>query len=320
MMIPTFFGITVLTFGVAHLAPGDPLMIESDAPGGAALGGEAVEAFRERHGLDLPLHQQYFRWLSKVVRLDFGHSLQDHRKVSEKIGESLPRTLLVAGLALFLAYAIAVPLGVYSAIRQRRLSERVLTVALFVLYSMPSFWVAVMLLLTFSSERVLDWFPMQGLTSPDYAALSPGAKVLDVAAHLILPVTCLTYPALATISRYMRSGMLEVVRQDYIRTAFAKGLSERAVVFRHALRNSILPVLTLLGLMLPHLIGGSVIVERIFGIPGMGLLAFDAIGTRDYPTVMGVATVMALVTMLSMLLVDLAYGFIDPRIRLERSS
>lgn len=317
-MIPTFFGITLLTFAVSRLAPGDPLMLEDDAPSGA-LARETIEHFRKKHGLDDPLPLQYARWVSRVVRLDFGHSTQDHRRVLDKIAEALPKTLLLSTLALFLAYAIAVPLGVYSAVRRGSFAERVITVVLFVLYSMPSFWVAVLLLLTFSSDRVFDWFPMQGLTSQGFGEKGLWGKLLDLCWHLVLPVTCLAYAALASISRYMRSGMLEVVRQDYIRTARAKGLPERVVLFKHALRNSILPVVTLLGLMLPHLIGGSVIVERIFGIHGMGLLAFEAIFHRDYPMVMGITTLVAIFTMVSMLLADLAYALVDPRIRLEGS-
>ncbi len=311
-MVPTFLGITVLTFALSHLAPGDPLNIELDQ---SLPSQQTIEHFRERHGLNLPLYRQYWRWLSKVATFDFGHSLQDHRPVAEKIGEALPRTLLLATLALFLAYAIAVPIGIWSAVQKNSLLERAVTVALFLLYSMPSFWAGVMLLLLLSSR--LELLPLQGLTSSDFERLSPWGKLGDLAWHLILPVTCLSFPALASISRYMRSGMLEVIRQDFIRTAYAKGLSERAVVFRHALRNSLIPVVTLLGLMLPHLIGGSVIVERIFGIPGMGLLAFEAVAHRDYPMVMGITTLVAVVTMFSMLLSDVLYAAVDPRIRVE---
>lgn len=319
MMIPTFFGITLLTFAIGHLAPGDPLLIETDSPLPGSASQETIDRFRQAHGLDLPLYVQYGRWLSKVVRLDFGHSTQDHRPVTEKIAESLPKTLLLSTLALFFAYLVAVPIGVYSAVRKGWL-ERAVTVALFALYSMPSFWVAVMLLLAFSSGRALDWFPLQGLTSEGFAAMGLAAKLSDLAWHLVLPVFCLSYASLASVSRYMRTGMLEVIRQDYIRTARAKGLSERTVVFRHAFRNSIIPVVTLLGLMLPHLVGGSVIVERIFGIQGMGLLAFDAIFHRDYPMVMGVTTLVALFTMASVLLSDVLYAVVDPRIRVEVAS
>lgn len=317
LMVPTFLGITLLTFVLAHLAPGDPLTLATETP--SAAGREVLEQLKEDQGLHLPLHQQYARWLSRVVRLDFGRSTQDLRPVTEKIGESLPKTLLLSFLALFFSYVIAVPLGVLSAVKRGTLFERVVTVGLFVLYSLPSFWVAVMLLLYFAGGRAFDWFPMQGLTSPGFEGLSFWGKVFDVAWHLVLPVVCLSYASLASISRYMRSGMLEVIRQDYIRTARAKGLPERVVVFKHALRNGILPVVTLLGLMLPHLLGGSVVVERIFGIQGMGLLALEAIFHRDYPMVMGVTTLVALFTMGSTLLADVLYALFDPRIGVEEA-
>ncbi|MHB8879792.1 MAG: ABC transporter permease [Myxococcaceae bacterium] len=314
MMVPTFLGITLLTFGVAHLAPGDPLMLDPEGTRGGAASKEALEHFRHSQGLDLPLYQQYGRWVGRVVTLDFGASNQDHRKVMEKIGEALPRTLLLSGLALFLSYLLAIPLGVFSAVKQGAPVERGVTVVLFLLYSMPSFWVAVMLLLTFSSPHVLDWFPLQGLTSDGYGAMGPFGKLRDLLWHAVLPLTCLTYGALASISRYMRSGMLEVIRQDYIRTARAKGLSERVVIWKHALRNAIIPTVTLLGVMLPHVLGGSVIVESIFGIHGMGLLAFEAILHRDYPMVMGITTLVAVLTMFSVLLSDVLHALADPRV------
>jgi len=253
---------------------------------------------------------QYARWLSRVARLDFGRSLVDQRPVSEKLAEALPRTALVSGLAILFGFGLAVPLGVYLVTRKTALS-RLLSAALAVVWSVPTFWVAVLLLLTLSSPRALDVFPMQGLGE---------GGPLDLAWHLVLPVACLTYPTLAIATRQVRAAMQDALAQDYVRAARARGIPERRVVWHHALRNSLLPVVTLLGFDLPHVLGGSVVIERVFGIPGMGLLAFDAVGTRDYPTVMGVATVMAVATMLSMLAVDVAYGFIDPRIRVEDAS
>lgn len=314
-MVPTFLGITLLTFALARWAPGDPLSVGSEAPLGTATQ-EQVDAYRRAHGLDRPILEQYVRWLARVVALDFGVSSQDGREVRARIAEALPRTLLLALLALLLAYLVAVPLGVWSAVRPRSWLDRITTVATFALYSLPSFWVAVMLLLAFAGGRVVELFPMQGLASDGADRLGTAARVADVAWHLVLPVACLSYGALAAISRYARSGLLDVVRQDFVRTARAKGLPERVVIFRHALRNSLLPLVTLVGVMLPQLLGGSVIVERIFGIPGMGLLAFEAVSQRDYPTVMGVTTLAALFTLVSVLATDLAYARLDPRIRL----
>jgi peptide/nickel transport system permease protein len=317
LMIPTFFGITLVTFAVMQLAPGDPLALGADALEAGAGGKEAREAQRAARGLDRPLVVQYARWVGKVATLDFGRSFQDGRPVLEKLREALPRTLLLATVSLLLAYLVSIPVGAWAAANHGSRLERAVTLLLFVLYSLPGFWVAIMLLLYLAGSRGVDLFPMQGLTSPGFEALGPVQKVLDVAWHLVLPVTVLTYAAFAVLSRYMKAGMMEVVRQDYVRTARAKGLPERTVVFRHALRNSLLPVITLLGLMLPHLVGGSVIVERIFGIHGMGLLAFEAILHRDYPMVMGVTTLVALLTMGSMLLSDLLYAAADPRVDLE---
>lgn len=300
LMIPTFFGITLLTFSVAQLAPGDPFQLERETAG---LSADALAQQRAAAGLDAPLPVQFARWVSRVVRFDFGRSLIDQRPVLEKLSEALPRTALVAGLSLVLGFGLAVPLGVVLATHTRRRWAKLLQAALLAAWSVPTFWVAVLLLMLFAGPQFFDWFPVQGLADGGF----------------VLPVICLTWPTLVVATRQVRSAMEDALQQDYVKAARARGIPERRVIWRHALRNSLLPVVTMLGLHLPALVGGSVVIERIFGIPGMGLLAFDSIGTRDYPTVMGVATVMALVTMLSMLLVDLSYGFIDPRIRLERA-
>jgi peptide/nickel transport system permease protein len=315
-MIPTLFGITVITFGLLRLAPGDPLGLsgEAVAPG---LTAEQVQRLRAQRGIDRPLWEQYGRWVGRLARLDFGDSFQDGRPVSARISESLPATALLSGLALLLSFALAVPLGVVSAVRRDSALDRGVTIGLFLLYSLPSFWVAVSLLLLFSGGRALSWFPMQGLFSSGYASLTAWGKFRDVGWHLVLPVGCLSYAALASISRYARGGMLEVLGQDYIRTARAKGLPERAVIWRHALRNAAIPILTLFGLMVPGILGGSVVVEQIFGIHGMGLLAFEALANRDYPTVMGVTTLVALVTLAATLLADVSCALADPRMGLE---
>ncbi len=317
LMIPTFFGITLVTFAVMQLAPGDPLALGVDAQELGAGTQQAYEARRAAKGLDQPLVVQYARWVGRTLTFDFGRSFQDGREVTAKLAEALPKTLLLSLTSLFFAYLISIPLGAWAAARHGTRTERAVTVGLFVLYSLPTFWVAIMLLLFFAGGRGVDLFPIQGLSSPDAEALGPVRRGLDVLWHMVLPVTVLTYGAFAVLSRYLKTSMMEVVRQDFIRTARAKGVPERAVLFRHALRNSLLPIITLFGLMLPHLLGGSVIVERIFGIHGMGLLAFEAILHRDHPVVMGVTTLAALVTLLSMLLADLLYAAADPRVNLE---
>ncbi len=316
-LIPTFFGITLLTFAIAHLAPGDPLQLDLESASAQAGANTANAVFRAQTGLDQPLPVQYLRWLGKLVRFDFGTSLEDHRPVADKLGEALPRTLLVAGLGLFLAYLFGVPLGVFTAIRPRSVPSRAVSTSLTALYATPSFFVAVMLLLLFSSGRVVEWFPFQGLRTDGSADWSGIERFGDLLWHLVLPVICLGYPTLAVVSRQVRSAMITALAQDHIRAARARGIPERSILFRHALKNSLLPVITMAGLSIPHVVGGSVVVERVFGINGMGLLAFDAIARRDYPVVMGVTTLSALVTLFAVLLADLAYGLADPRIRVQ---
>lgn len=309
-MVPTFLGITLLTFAISHLAPGDPLQLDPESASSMANAQQSARAFREAHGLDLPLPVQYARWLKKIVTFDFGRSLQDHRLVSEKLAEALPKTLLLSTTALLLAYGLAIPIGVHAAVRRKSVLRRVISASLYLLYAMPTFWVAVMLLLVLG-----DLFPFQGLSSDGAEQLGLFARALDVAWHLVLPVFCLSYPTLAIASRQVRAAMIEALDQDYVRAARARGIPERSVIFRHALRNSLLPVVTMLGSSLPYLIGGSVVVERVFGINGMGLLAFEAISFRDYPVVMAICTFSALMTMISVLAADLLYGLADPRIR-----
>lgn len=261
---------------------------------------------------------QYAKWLKRLVTFNFGESTRDGRPVSEKLAERLPVTMLLSLLALFLAYIVSVPVGTYSALYPGTVSDRLVTFALFVMYSLPSFWVAIMLIRGLCGVGMLDILPLRGLSSPGAEDWSLPLRFLDTMHHLILPVFCLSYVSFATLSRYQRSGMMETVRQDYIRTARAKGLRERSVIFRHALRNSLIPILTLLGLQIPYLIGGSVIIERVFAIEGMGLETFEAIRGRDYNWILAVSFLTALLTLFGILLSDVLYAIVDPRITYER--
>lgn len=320
-MIPTLIGITLVTFLIVQLAPGDPVKLQMGV-GGETLKAEGVatEILAEQRkllGLDKPLWQRYPVWLWKLLRLDFGRSFKDWRPVREILLEKIPITLQINLLSIFLAYLIAIPVGVHSAARSGSVAERTTTVFLFILYSLPSFWVAYILIYFLAGGNHMSIFPVGGLNSAGADAFGAWRWLLDRLWHLALPVACLTYGSFAALSRYMRSGMMEVLRQDYIRTARAKGLSERAVVFKHALRNSIIPIVTILAGLLPALIGGAVITETIFGIPGMGRLAFTAILSRDYPVIMAVATVSAVLTLLGILMADIVYAFVDPRIKYE---
>lgn len=312
LMIPVLFGITILSFGVMKLAPGDPTTIMTDL--NPNINKEAVERIRAHYGLDQPWYVQYLKWLRNMLMLDFGRSFApDSRPVLDKILERIPITLLINVLSMILIFVVAIPLGVMSAVKQDSLFDKGTTVFVFIGFAIPTFWLALLLMILFGVK--LDWLPISGFRSLSYAHLSFPEKILDVARHLILPIFVSGFAGLAGMSRYMRSNMLEVIRQDYITTARAKGLDERTVIFKHALRNALLPVITLLGLSVPGLIGGSVIFETIFAIPGMGQLFYQSVMMRDYPTVMGILVIGAVLTLVGNLLADVTYSWADPRIR-----
>ena len=318
LIIPTFVGVSLITFAVIQLAPGSPLTVRlQGAEGGmnsAAASKEIVEQTKALYGLDKPMPQRYALWLWRLVRLDFGESYKDHRPVIDKITEALPITLQLNLLSVFIAYLIAIPIGVYSATRQYTLVDSSLTLLLFILYSVPSFWAATMLLMLFTSGDYWQLFPSYGMQTIGSESWPWHQRLGDRLWHYALPLFCYTYASLAGISRYMRASMLETIRQDYIRTARAFGFKERTVVYRYAMRNSLIPIVTLFGALLPSLIGGSVIVESIFSIPGMGRLAFESVLSRDYPTIMGVFTITALLTMVGLLLSDLLTALVNPRV------
>ena len=275
---------------------------------------EAIKRIRAHYGLDEPWHMQYLKWLKNMMALDFGRSFaSDNRPVLDKIAERIPITLLINVLSMFFILAAAIPLGVISAVKQDSWFDRGTSLFVFIGFAVPTFWLALLLMILFGVK--LEWLPISGFRSLNYASLTPFQQVVDVSKHLILPIFVSAFGGLAGMSRYMRSNMLEVIRQDYITTARAKGLTEGAVIFRHALRNALLPVITILGLSVPGLIGGSVIFETIFAIPGMGQLFYQSVMMRDYPTIMGILVIGAVLTLLGNLLADLLYSWADPRIR-----
>jgi len=321
-IIPTLLGITFITFLIIQLAPGNPATLKLQMSGQGQLGDrgispEVIEQTKKLYGLDKPLHEQYLLWVKRVFTLDFGTSYKDHRNVWEKIAERLPVTLQLNLISIFLVYLIAIPFGVYSAVRPGSFWDHALTLFFFFLYSLPSFWVAVLLIMFLGGGDFWDIFPAYNISSIGAEALSPPQWLLDRVWHLVLPVTCLTYGGLAYLSRLTRANMLEVIREDYVRTARAKGLSERVVIFKHAFRNALLPIITLLAFLLPSMFGGSVIIESIFSIPGMGQLGFEAVLGRDYPVIMAITTVSAMLTLIGLLISDLLYAAMDPRIKLE---
>ncbi len=320
MIVPTFIGISVLTFALIQLAPGSPIAYRLRGLEGAMEADAATQAIIEQtkalYGLDKPIPVQYALWLSRLARLDFGNSMKDQRPVMDKIAEALPITLQFNVLSILLVYLISIPIGVYSATHPGTKRDRAITLFLFMLYSMPVFWVAMLLILFLGGGEYLNLFPIHGLQSSDAASLPFHLRLLDRLWHMAMPLFCMTYGGLAFLSRYMRAGMLDVLRQDYIRTARAYGFSERTVVWKYAMRNSLIAIITLLGSLLPSLIGGSIIIETIFSIPGMGRLAFEAVLSRDYPLIMGNVAMASLLTLAGLLLTDILYVLVDPRIKL----
>src|SRR5438128_1890833 len=310
----TFFGITLVVFMLVHSVPGDPITFYISQHM-THLSQAALDAIRHEHHLDQPLVVQYLYWLRSALLLDFGASIIDHRPVTDRILEKLPHTFELNAIAFLLAAAIGVPIGLWSATRSGRPMERASAVLFFLLYSLPSFWVALLLMEFFSVK--LGVLPLFGMRSDDYLDLTNGQKFLDHARHLVLPVVTLTYAQLAIFARFSKSALTEVIRQDYITTARAKGAAPQRVLWRHAFRNALIPLITLLGLVIPYLISGSIIVEDIFQWDGIGRLYFTSILSRDYPTVLGLTVATAVVTLLASLLADVLYGFADPRIRFE---
>ncbi|REJ36123.1 MAG: peptide ABC transporter [Bacillota bacterium] len=297
MLVPVVLGVSVIVFGLLYLTPGDPalLMLGEHAPQ------EQYLALREKLGLDLPVHIQYLRWLGRALQLDLGDSIRSSRPVTEEIATRLPATAELAVLAVLVATLIGIPAGVISATRPNSWLDNILTVLALAGVSMPVFWQGLMLIIIFSVY--LGWLPPSGR--------------LGGWEYFVLPVITLGTSAAASITRMTRATMLEAIHEDYVRTARAKGLNERRVIYRHALRNALLPVVTIIGLEFGNLMAGAVITETIFAWPGIGRLAVDAIRTRDYPVVQGVVMTFALSYVLINLIVDLLYAYLDPRLRVR---
>ena len=312
-MVPLIFGITLITFAVIHLAPGGPVEVEAQMS--LKSSAEARENLKRLYGLDRPLHVQYLEWLKRFVKLDFGTSFVDGKKVADKIGERIPVTLKINILSLFLIIIIAIPVGILSAVKQYSLFDKLTTLFVFLGFSTPAFWLALIMMIIFGVD--LGLLPISGIQSIDVSGMSFLERAMDQARHLILPVLLSAFGGIAGFSRYSRSSMLEVIRQDYIRTARAKGLKESEIIITHALRNALMPIVTILGLAVPGLIGGSVIFESIFAIPGMGQLFWMSTMSRDYSTIMGILVIGAILTLIGNLIADISYALVDPRIRVK---
>lgn len=310
--IPLLLGIATITFAMVHLAPGDPMDMYIEQRFQREVNPEVIELLRKKYGLDQSLPVQYAKWIGNIAQGDLGESFRYRRPVRSLIAERVPYTLQLALLALFFDALIGIALGIISAVRQYSRTDRAITVGSLVMYSIPGFWLALMLVLVFSVN--LNWFPTSQTRSLDYELLSTPGKLLDRLWHLALPVFVLGVASAAGTARFMRNKLLDVLSEEYVVGARARGLSERAVILRHALRNALIPIVTIYGLALPFLLGGAVLIEKVFAWPGMGLLAVEAIGARDYPVILATSMIAAILVVIGNLIADVTYALVDPRV------
>ncbi|MCR2820073.1 ABC transporter permease [Lederbergia panacisoli] len=307
-MIPNLFIITILIFSLAKLAPGDPFAMQMD-PG---ISKEDIERQRAMYGIDDPIPKQYFVWLTNVVQGDFGNSLKTKRPVNDLINERIWNTVLLAALSLFITISIAIPLGILSARRPYSLVDYMGTTFSFTGLSIPNFYLGLLLIFVFALH--FGWFPSQGTvtTSANYTGFR---LFMDKLHHALLPAIAIGTSATAIYFRYMRSEMLEVIQKDFIRTAKSKGVPERKLLFKHTLRNAMIPIITLMGFEFGALVSGAIITEKVFSWPGIGTLFLDSILTRDYPTIMAISLIVAIAILIGNLIADILYSAVDPRIR-----
>jgi len=308
----TLLLITFLVYGIVRLMPGTPLTLDEMDPS-LQMTPERRARMERYYGLDKPWYQQYFVWLGNIARLDLGTSIsQNNQPVLKLIMDRVPATLMLSVTSLVLAYVLAIPIGLWSTMHAGTLRERTVSALLYMLYSLPAFVAALFLQLLLAVK--LEWLPLFGMTSDNFESLSLWGKTWDLFTHAFMPIVCFTYGSLAYDSRFIRANMQEVVRQDYIRTARAKGVPPWRIIWHHAFRNTLIPFVTLIGLTLPHLLSGAVILEQIFTWPGMGRLFFESIGRRDYELIMGLVLIFSVLTLLGQLLADVLYAVVDPRV------
>lgn len=312
--IPLLLGILTVTFFVIHLAPGDPMDIYLEPSQRRQVDPEVIEMIRRKYGLDQSVPVQYVKWLGNVARGDFGVSFRHRLPVNRLLAEAIPYTLQLTVLALLFDATFGIALGIVSAVRQYSMLDKVMTLGSLIIYAIPGFWLALMLILVFAVK--LGWFPTSQTRSLDYAMLSTGGRILDRAWHLVLPVFVMGVASAAGTARYMRNRLLEVLNEEYVVAARARGFTERVVVLRHAVRTALIPIITMYGLSLPFLLGGATIIESIFAWPGMGRLTVEAVSGRDYPLIMATTTIAAVLTVAGNLLADIAYAWADPRVSL----
>lgn len=323
LLVVTLLGITFVSFMMLQLAPGSPLemKLQADPTGGlgekSVITEEAREQLKKLYHLDKPILTRYALWLNDIVHLDFGTSFTDHRPVIDKIRERIPVSLVFGLSSLVVALLIGIPLGLVAGIFEGKALDRWITFVAVFKYALPSYVLGILLLTFFGGGDFLDWFPIYGIQSDDYNSLNLLDKILDRANHFVLPCVCYSIGSLAIIIQQQRANFIDALRQDYIRTARSKGLSERVVLLKHAFRNSLIPIVTMIGGMIPGILGGGVIIESLFSIPGLGLLAYESLLQRDYPTIMANFTISAFLSLLGILISDVCYVLVDPRIDFE---
>jgi peptide/nickel transport system permease protein len=313
----TLLLITFVVFALIRNMPGTPLTVAlGEVDPSRKIDPEDLKRMERAYGLDKPWPTAYVQWLGNLVRLDMGRSFYEKRPVTTVVGARIGPTLLLSATSLILTYLLAVPLGLFATVRSGRADERITSTVLYMLYSLPAFVAALLLLVVFAVklDGTIFELPLGGITSENFSELSSGGQAIDLLKHLLLPVICFTYGELAYFSRFVKSNMEEVIRQDYIRTARAKGVGPYRVIVHHAFRNTLIPFVTLIGLTLPALLSGAVILEMIFTWPGMGQLFFDSITRRDYPTIMGLTLMFSILTLAGQLLADILYAVVDPRV------
>ena len=312
LSVPLVLGIVTATFFITRLAPGDPMDMYLEPQRRRQVDPEVIELLRKKYGLDQPIHIQYVTWLKNVVRGDFGESFRHRRPVKDMLVEAVPYTLQLTVLAIILDALFGITLGIISAVKQYSKLDKSLTVGSLIIYALPSFWLALMLIMVFSVN--LGWFPTSQTRSMNYQDLTAVGKVLDRMWHLALPVFVMGVAGAAGTARYMRSRLLEVLNEEYIVAARAQGFREKTVIVNRALRNALIPIITIYGMSLPFLLGGATVIETIFAWPGMGRLTVSAVGGRDYPLIMAAITIAAVLTVFGNLLADVTYAAVDPRV------
>lgn len=325
LMIPTLLGITVVVFFMVNMAPGSPIEqklqqlrfaggTESQARESSGVSNEVMEALKKQYGFDKPVHVRYWIWLKNLATLDFGESFIYEEPVIDLIASKFPVSLQFGLVSLILSYLISIPLGVMKAVKDGSKFDMTTSVALFGMYSVPGFMLAIILIVFFAGGTYFDWFPIGGLYSDFYDEMNWWERILDRSYHFVLPTICYTIGSFTTLTILMKNSMIDVIKMDYIRTARAKGLEDKSVYYKHALRNALIPIVTGIGGFVGVFLAGSLLLESIFQLDGIGLLGFQSTLSRDYNVILGLIVISSFLMLIGNLISDIAYVLVDPRI------